>query len=110
MGRNNVKDWTNSYERLCPFIVPRSSSKLAEDDEYGLFNVTVFRRAKDEFGHKCREKKFTVREFVYDETAIQKANRDMEELEAQEKELWVRPVAQHGESMLTVVRSRSCSG
>lgn len=31
--------------------------KLAQDDEYALFSVTLFRRVKDEFAQKAREKK-----------------------------------------------------
>lgn len=75
---------------MCNFVVPRSSSKLAEDEEFALFNVTIFRRAKDEFTQKCRERKFAVRDFTYDEAAIQKAQKELEELARQEKELWVR--------------------
>lgn len=37
------------------FLTPR---KLAEDDEYVLFSVTLFRRVKDEFAQKAREKKY----------------------------------------------------
>jgi len=32
-------------------------SKLAEDEEYVLYSVTIFRRIKDEFSQKAREKK-----------------------------------------------------
>ena len=39
-------------------VVPRSSRKLAEDDEFGLFNVTVFKKVKEEFVQKCRENKW----------------------------------------------------
>jgi V-type H+-transporting ATPase subunit C len=34
-----------------------ASSKLASDDEFTLFNVTLFKKFKDEFIHKCRENK-----------------------------------------------------
>lgn len=33
------------------------SRKVAEDDDYGLFTVTLFQRVADEFSHKCREEK-----------------------------------------------------
>lgn len=32
-------------------------SKIAEDDEYGLFSVTLFQRVVDEFVHKAREER-----------------------------------------------------
>jgi V-type H+-transporting ATPase subunit C len=81
--RNLTKEWDGSYERLTGMVVPRSSvfvpflpsflsgwnttdvsmrafvddSKLAEDEEYVLYSVTIFRRIKDEFSQKAREKK-----------------------------------------------------
>ncbi|GAA5820427.1 hypothetical protein JCM11491_000704 [Sporobolomyces phaffii] len=55
--RTLEKDWNTEYERLASMVVPRSSVKLATDDEYALFSVTVFRRVKDEFSQKAREKK-----------------------------------------------------
>ncbi|SGZ26235.1 BQ5605_C024g09865 [Microbotryum silenes-dioicae] len=86
--KNLVKEWENSYERLCQMVVPRSSSKLASDDEFVLYGVTIFRRVKDEFSQKCREAKFIVRDFTYDASAIQKAQADLVALEAEEKDLW----------------------
>jgi V-type H+-transporting ATPase subunit C len=55
-----VKDWNLKYERLStvfPMVVPRSSTKLAEDPEYTLFAAVVFKRHRDEFAQKCRENK-----------------------------------------------------
>lgn len=63
--------------------------KVAQDAEFALYTVTIFRRVRDEFTQKCRDEKFTVREFVYDEAAVEKQNRELSELEASEKELWV---------------------
>lgn len=68
---------------------PCQSSKIAQDNEFALYTVTIFRRIRDEFIQKCREEKFNVREFKYDEGAIEKQKREMEELQASEKELWV---------------------
>ncbi|BGP17803.1 hypothetical protein JCM10213_001696 [Rhodosporidiobolus nylandii] len=86
--KNLVKDWEATYERLTQMVVPRSSTKLAEDDEFVLFSTTLFRRVKDEFSQKAREKKFIVRDFTYDEEAIQKQKRELEELVEEEKEMW----------------------
>ncbi|GAA5990352.1 hypothetical protein JCM11641_006259 [Rhodosporidiobolus odoratus] len=86
--KNLVKEWHASYERLTQMVVPRSSTKLAEDDEFALFSATLFRRVKDEFSQKAREKKFIVRDFTYDEQAIQKQKRELEDLVVEEKEMW----------------------
>jgi len=88
VSKNNVKDFEAKYERLSSMVVPRSANKIAQDDEYALYTVTVFRRIRDEFIQKCREEKFNVREFKYDEAVIEKQKRELDELEASEKDLW----------------------
>lgn len=65
--------------------------KLASDDEFSLFTVTVFKKVHDEFVHKARENRFIVREFTYDEGAVEKQKEDLANLEVEEKELWVGP-------------------
>jgi V-type H+-transporting ATPase subunit C len=42
----DAKAWLASYEKLCDFILPRSSVKIEEDGEYGLWTVTLFKRVK----------------------------------------------------------------
>ncbi|KAF9897942.1 Vacuolar ATP synthase subunit C [Lobosporangium transversale] len=69
-------------------VVPRSSQKIAEDDEYGLFTVTLFRRIAEDFTNKCREERFIVRDFKYSPDAIEEQRRELEEVDASEKELW----------------------
>ncbi|KAK9899748.1 hypothetical protein P389DRAFT_3529 [Cystobasidium minutum MCA 4210] len=86
--KNNVKDFENKYERLTSMVVPRSATKVAQDNDFALYTVTIFRRVRDEFAQKCRDEKFVVREFVYDEAAVEKQNQELVELEASEKELW----------------------
>ncbi|KAG0240374.1 ATPase, V1 complex, subunit C [Mortierella sp. GBAus27b] len=86
--KNLYKDWLNKYERLTDKVVPRSSQKIAEDDEYGLFSVTLFKRVADEFTNKCREEKFIVRDFTYSDGAIEEQKRELEEVDSTEKELW----------------------
>ncbi|POW02534.1 hypothetical protein PSHT_12063 [Puccinia striiformis] len=85
---NHVKEWNNSYERLTPLVVPRSSTKITHDEDYTLFNVTVFKKIKEEYSQKCREKKFIVRDFVYDQSEIEKSRTQQKEFEQHEKELW----------------------
>ncbi|KAG8965069.1 Vacuolar ATP synthase subunit C [Tulasnella sp. 425] len=77
--KNSVKDWESKYERL---------AKIAEDDDYALFCVVVFKKVHDEFAQKLRENKFILRDFTYSPTAIQRATEDFAVAETTERELW----------------------
>uniref|UniRef100_A0A8C9XMI9 V-type proton ATPase subunit C n=1 Tax=Sander lucioperca TaxID=283035 RepID=A0A8C9XMI9_SANLU len=68
-------DWHKTYETLAEMVVPRSSHLLFEDNDSGLFSVTLFMKAIDDFKHKARENKFTVRDFRYNEEEM-KADKD----------------------------------
>uniref|UniRef100_A0A3Q2L9T4 V-type proton ATPase subunit C n=1 Tax=Equus caballus TaxID=9796 RepID=A0A3Q2L9T4_HORSE len=59
----NHNDWIKQYETLADMVVPRSSNVLSEDQDSYLCNVTLFRKAVDDFRHKARENKFIVRDF-----------------------------------------------
>ncbi|KAJ1834983.1 Vacuolar ATP synthase subunit C [Coemansia sp. RSA 2706] len=85
--RNLTKEWRNSYERLTDMVVPRSSAKLAEDSEYALYSVVVFKRVIDEFSNKARDARFIVRDFVYDEDAMQRDRELATSVVEQEEEL-----------------------
>ncbi|KAI7871323.1 hypothetical protein BDF14DRAFT_1765763 [Spinellus fusiger] len=80
------KHWHNTYETLTSMVVPRSSVTIAEDEEYGLFTVTVFQRVSDEFAHKAREERFIVRDFKYDEDALKRQEQELAEAVAAEKD------------------------
>ncbi|KAL4400533.1 Vacuolar ATP synthase subunit C [Malassezia pachydermatis] len=86
--KNNTQDWLNKYERLTSLVVPRSSSQLAQDDEYVLYNVTVFKKVEDEFIQKARENKFQVRDFEWDEGLLERERQELYEAGVSEKELW----------------------
>ncbi|ORX89653.1 ATPase V1 complex subunit C [Basidiobolus meristosporus CBS 931.73] len=86
--KNLYKDWEAKYETLTEMVVPRSSSKIAEDNDYGLFAVSVFQRVVNDFSLKCREEKFIVREFEYNEEQLEEDKREYEETEASEREQW----------------------
>lgn len=51
-------------------IVPRSTQLITQDSEYGLFTITLFRKVMDEFKLHAREKKFIVRDFIYNEEEL----------------------------------------
>ncbi|ODN83927.1 V-type H+-transporting ATPase subunit C [Cryptococcus wingfieldii CBS 7118] len=86
--KNSVKDWNEKYERLTSMVVPRSTQQITADDDYVLQTVTVFKKVRDEYIHKCRENKFIVREFTWDDSALEKLKQETADLEVEEKELW----------------------
>ncbi|KAM0851679.1 hypothetical protein ACQ4PT_052280 [Festuca glaucescens] len=59
------KDWLSSYEFFDTFVVPRSSKRLYEDNEYALYTVTLFAKVVDNFKVRAREKGFLIRDFAY---------------------------------------------
>lgn len=44
-------------------IVPRSTQLVSQDNDYGLFTVTLFKKVAEEFKHHAREKKYDVLAF-----------------------------------------------
>ena len=63
--------------------------KLIEDGDQCLVNVTLFQKVVDTFKVKCRDKKYLVKEFKYDEEAIAKENEQMKTLEQNKKDKFV---------------------
>ncbi|EJT97952.1 ATPase V1 complex subunit C [Dacryopinax primogenitus] len=83
-----TKEWQAKYERLASMVVPRSSLEVATDSEFTLYSVVVFKRQHDQFVQKCRESKFIVREFTFDEESIIKQRQEQQDLSLAEKEMW----------------------
>uniref|UniRef100_A0A3B5MNP7 V-type proton ATPase subunit C n=1 Tax=Xiphophorus couchianus TaxID=32473 RepID=A0A3B5MNP7_9TELE len=81
----NYPDWQKTYETLAEMVVPRSSNLLFEDSDSGLFSVTLFRKAIDDFKHKARENKFTVRDFQYNEEEMKADKEEMTRLSTDKK-------------------------
>ncbi|XP_021553439.1 V-type proton ATPase subunit C 2 isoform X3 [Neomonachus schauinslandi] len=78
--------WQKTYESLSDMVVPRSTKLIAEDNEGGLFTVTLFRKVIEDFKTKARENKFTVREFYYDEKEIKREREEMSRLLSDKKQ------------------------
>ncbi len=76
--KNLRKEFLGSYETLVPFVVPRSSNIIAEDNEYILFNVSLFKKYVPQFVQKCREQKWTPREFKFSEGLIEEMRREQQ--------------------------------
>jgi V-type H+-transporting ATPase subunit C len=55
--RSLDKEWKDGYETLTQMVVPRSSVKVDDDGEFGLYTVVLFKRVEDEFTSKARENK-----------------------------------------------------
>ncbi|XP_077432097.1 V-type proton ATPase subunit C 1-B-like [Vanacampus margaritifer] len=84
VSRGDYGNWERKYESLSKFVVPRSSRKLYEDGEGGIFSVTLFKRDVYEFKAKVQESKFTVREYCFD--LEEKQQREWKELSIHRKE------------------------
>jgi len=82
------KDWWKKYETLSKMVVPRSSKKLAEDEDYILVSVTLFKKFAAEFAHKCREAKFQPREFTWDAMSGRDELKEIEKAGTLERKLW----------------------
>ncbi|XP_064159111.1 V-type proton ATPase subunit C 1-A-like isoform X2 [Anguilla rostrata] len=84
VSRENFAEWERTYESLSELVVPRSSRKLLEETEGGIFTVTLFKKAVRDFKAEARQHKFTVREFSFEES--QKQEEEMTRLHANKKE------------------------
>ncbi|KAF5909130.1 V-type proton ATPase subunit C 1-A, partial [Clarias magur] len=83
--KTGYADWEKSYETLSEMVVPRSSKLLFEDQDSGLFSVTLFQKAIDDFRHKARENKFIVRDFQYNEDELKADKEEMTRLSTDKK-------------------------
>lgn len=70
-------------------IVPRSSQLIKEDPDYCLFNVTLFKKVTEEFKLHARERKFIVRDFVYNEEELAAGKNEMTKLMTDKKKQFV---------------------
>ncbi|KAG6401852.1 hypothetical protein SASPL_138720 [Salvia splendens] len=80
VSKYSQKDWLSSYESLTSYVVPRSSKKLHEDNEYALYTVTLFSRDVDNFKTKARERNFQVRDFEYNPETQDSRKQELEKL------------------------------
>jgi len=83
-----VKDFYKTYEELTPMVVPRSANQLAKDDEFALFAVTVFKKHATEFVHKCREKRWTPRDYKYKEGGKEEEAQEADQLAKDAQKQW----------------------
>ncbi|KAI4198930.1 MAG: hypothetical protein LQ346_002659 [Caloplaca aetnensis] len=86
--RNLTKDFLRAYETLTPMVVPRSAVQIAADDEFTLYAVTTFKKHSQEFVHRCRESKWTPRDFKYKEGGKEEEDKELEKVEKDERKIW----------------------
>ncbi|XP_051147970.1 V-type proton ATPase subunit C [Andrographis paniculata] len=80
VSKYSQKDWLSSYETLTAYVVPRSSKKLHEDNEYALYTVTLFNRDADNFRTKARERGFQIRDFEYNPETQESRKQELDKL------------------------------
>lgn len=81
----NFHDWYSGYEKLTNMIVPRSTQLITQDADYGLFTITLFKKVIDEFKLHAREKKFIVRDFIYNEEDLAAGKNEITKLVTDKK-------------------------
>ncbi|VDL57435.1 unnamed protein product [Hymenolepis diminuta] len=86
--RHAYSEWQSTYENLVDMVVPRSSELVFEDQEYGLWTVTLFQKMLSDFTQRAREKKFIVRDFTYNQEAIEEEKKQLEEARAEKKKVF----------------------
>ena len=69
-------------------IVPRSAQLIASDDEFTLYAVTTFKKHSSEFVHKCRESKWTPRDYKYKEGGKEEEQKEVERVGKDERKVW----------------------
>ncbi|XP_022184739.1 V-type proton ATPase subunit C [Nilaparvata lugens] len=83
--KSNFNDWNGGYEKLTEMIVPRSTQLVHQDNDFGLFTVTLFKKVVEEFKLHAREKKFIVREFTYNEEELAAGKNEITKLVTDKK-------------------------
>ena len=83
-----VKEFPKIYETISPWVVPRSAVKVDSDEEFTLFAVTTFKKYGQEFIHKCREQKWTPRDYKFKEGGKEAEAKEVEKVSKEERKLW----------------------
>ncbi|KAI9790246.1 MAG: Vacuolar ATP synthase subunit C [Peltula sp. TS41687] len=82
------KDFLKTYETVSPMIVPRSSVRITSDEEFTLFAVTTFKKHGQDFIHKCRERRWTPREYEYVEGGKEEEQKEVDRVGRDERKIW----------------------
>nr|XP_023025322.1 V-type proton ATPase subunit C [Leptinotarsa decemlineata] len=83
--KQQFSEWNATYEKITDMIVPRSTQLITQDNEYGLYTVTLFKKVVEEFKLHAREKKFIVRDFIYNEEELAAGKNEITKLVTDKK-------------------------
>ncbi|KAF4974499.1 hypothetical protein FZEAL_8595 [Fusarium zealandicum] len=84
---NAKKDFLKSYETLAPWVIPRSAVEVAKDDEFVLFAVATFKKHSAEFLTKCREQKWTPRQYKHVQGGREEEQRELDKVTNEERKV-----------------------
>ncbi|KAM5356296.1 hypothetical protein ACJ41O_002942 [Fusarium nematophilum] len=84
---NSKRDFIKSYETLAPMVVPRSSIEVAKDEEFVLFAVATFKKHSAEFLAKCREQKWTPRQYKHVQGGREEEQRELDRVTNEERKV-----------------------
>mmetsp|Transcript_66551 Transcript_66551/g.110659 ORF Transcript_66551/g.110659 Transcript_66551/m.110659 type:complete len:377 (-) Transcript_66551:366-1496(-) len=77
--RNSYKEFHENYMKMADYVVPLTAKIISEDSEFGLFTVVTFKKSAEQFKTSCREKRYTVREFTFNEAKIESDGKEKDE-------------------------------
>nr|CCC94384.1 unnamed protein product [Trypanosoma congolense IL3000] len=82
------EEWLSDYWSLNEFVCPKSNHIIAEDSEFVLNSIVVFRRVVEDVKLACRKKRYVVRDFdAADEPSIGDFNEFVEKAKCERKNL-----------------------
>jgi V-type H+-transporting ATPase subunit C len=62
--KSHYEEWGKTYTKLHDFVVPKSSTVVASDNEIVLCSLVVFKKAAEDVKLQCRKLKYVVRDVV----------------------------------------------
>lgn len=69
-------------------VVPRSAQLINSDDEFTLYAVTTFKKHSQEFLHKCRESRWTPRDYKYKEGGKEDEQNEVDRVRKDKNKVW----------------------
>ncbi|PHH91741.1 hypothetical protein CDD83_10445 [Cordyceps sp. RAO-2017] len=84
---NVKKEFIKTYETISPMVVPRSAVEVDHDEEFTLFTAATFKKHSADFIHKCREQKWTPRQYKYVEGGREEEQRELDRVTNEERKV-----------------------
>jgi len=77
--KHSYKDFLSNYMKFADHVVPLTAKLITEDAEFGLFSVIVFKKSAEKFKSMAREKRFMVREHVFEDGKLEAGEKEKAE-------------------------------